>query len=214
MSNTPSRTPSRTPSSMPIDTPSETEMDPNLMQIQILQQQLQQQQQQSLIESQRSQAAQQASSAQAQNDIQQKIVNAQTTATSTVWQNISSMNLQKMCLNAKSESNQKNNDVQIINNFSEINVGQMCAAVNNDNIAAGYSIPISSAIIQNKKLTDNDNVIPYCNPSAVSNSKYQKEQCICNQFGPNPVLHNATVKEGGIAGVGATTTTGYYCSPK
>ncbi len=202
------------PSMSYMDTLPEIEIDPNVMQIQILQQQLQQQQQQSLVESQRAQAAQQASSVQAQNDMQQQLVNAQTTATSTLWQNISSMNLQKMCLNAKSDSNNKNNDVQIISNFSEINVGQMCAAVNNDTISAGYSIPISSAIIQNKKLTDNDNVISYCNPSAVSNSKYQKEQCVCNQFGPNPVLHNATVKEGGIAGVGATTVTGYYCSTR
>jgi hypothetical protein len=209
LNTTPSYTPSNTPSS---------QIDTSQMQIQILQQQLTQLNQQNSMNIQQMQDA--ANSAQA--NMQSQITNAQTTAqksaTTTIWQNVSSSKLSDICaqvtLNSKADANIPAGKIaaQPILNFTDIGIKQMCASVNTNSNIASYPIPVSSSNIQTIKLTDGDKQVPYCNLGAVSSSAYQTDQCVCNQTGVTPILHTATVKTGGVAGIGATTVTGYYCS--
>ena len=197
-------------------------MDPHAMQIQILQQQLQQQQQNSLVQQQQMQEAANIAQASMQDQLKNAQSTAQLTATSTVWENISSLTLEEVCAKlpntgeygAGSSKLKSGSESQSIDQVSDITINKMCAAVKSGNNIAEYSIPLSNSAIQTVRLTEGDRVVSYCNPNATNAGSYQTEQCVCNQLGPNPILHTASVKSGGAFGVGATTTTGYYCLAK
>jgi len=223
MSNTPSITPSRTtsftPSFTPIlissNTPSNTVIntpsnppsifDDKLYQIQALQDQLLQMQQ---YEATQTQLQQQ----QLQQQLQTHQIQLNDIEISTkvkTYQEISNMNLKEMCGNIKTTGS-----INVTtNNIGTISVNQICQAINN-NGEIKLSIPQSTSDIKNTKISDDDGAVPYCNTSAISNTSYQTDQCVCNQMSKNSVLRKASVKTGGLLGVGATTTTGYYCSIK
>jgi hypothetical protein len=219
MSNTPSFTPSKTSSFTPSftptlitsNTPSNTVIntpsvfDDKLYQIQALQQQLLQMQQYDTAQTQLQQQ-------QLQQQLQMHQLQLNDLETSTkvkTYQEISTMNLKNMCGNMKSTG-----DINVTtNNIGSVSINELCQAINNNGeikLAIGYS----TSEIKNTKITDDDTTLPYCNKSAISNTSYQTEQCVCNQMSKNSVLHKASVKTGGLLGIGATTTTGYYCSIK
>ena len=199
-------------------------MDPNAMQLQILQQQLQQQQQNCLVQQQQMQESANVAQASMQDQLKNAQDSAQLTATSTVWENISSLSLEEVCAKLPNTGEfstgssklklKSGAEAQSIDQVSDITITKMCAAIKSGNNVAEYSIPLSNSAIQTVRLTENDRAVSYCNPDATNAGSYQTEQCVCNQLGPNPILHTASVKSGGAFGVGATTTTGYYCLAK
>jgi hypothetical protein len=194
-------------------------IDPSQMQIRILQQQLTQLSQQNAATVQQMQEAANAAQSNMQTQIQNAQTTAQKSAQTTIWQNVSSYKLSEICDQVVLNSpNSITGNVtgkiaaQPIINFTDIGIKQMCASINTSSNVGSYPIPVSSSTIQTVRLTDNDKQVPYCNPGAISSSSYQTEQCVCNQTGVTPILHTATVKTGGVAGIGATTVTGYYCA--
>lgn len=177
-------------------------LDPKQQQITLLQAQLVSQQQATALALQKQQQDDAAASAASQASIQQQLSAAQTSASSTVWQSVSNMNLNNVCsaLNKNSADTKASNSPQVISKFSDINVSQMCAA--NPTFSG---VGVSTSSIQTSKLSS-DKVAPYCNAKAISSASYQTEQCVCNQFSAAPILHVAS--SSGILG----STTGYYCS--
>jgi hypothetical protein len=192
-----------------MDANSSTPVDPKDVQIQILQSQLES-------------ASAPVVQPRVQPPVQPVVQQVQPIQTQNSQQNMATMTLMNICSQMGS-SKGTYSDIQPIKNFSDIQIGQMCYALNNKLAAAAYSIPVSSDPLKTSDpLTDNDTILSYCSPLANSQSSYQTKECVCNQLGPNPVLHTGTVKVGGVKSVGgiggldigSTTVTGYYCSAK
>jgi len=213
-----------------MDVPSENESAPEMtpssdndIQVSILQKQLSQQQRKIQSQSTNHQIALSQATANTAQQITAATTNANTTATSTIWKNVSTMSLTDICTNLKNNQSVSgpvsgpvlNNNPQSINSINTIQISEMCAALTaNGNVASFKGIQSSLSPIQKTPLITSDGVVPYCNPLATNSSSYQVDQCVCNQLGPTPVLHRATLISGGILGIGQTTTTGYYCSAK
>lgn len=183
--------------------------DQSTQQIQLLQTQLLNQQAQCATQVQQEKTSAAASLASVNTDTEKKISDAKTEAQSTIWASISKNNIKDMC---KKVTASNTSNIQSITSFKDIDIAKMCASVTGNSTIAKYDFSESSAPIQTTRL-ENDNVVPYCNSNATSNLKYQNEQCVCNQLGPNPVLHKINTTNAGILGIGASNITGYYCMP-
>lgn len=193
------------------------------MQLTIIQKQLAQQQKKMEAQSTNNAIALSEAVANTAQQITSATTNATATTTSTIWKNVSNMSLIDICTNLKTNQGGSgpvsgpvsNNNPQSINSINTIQISEMCASLTaNGNVASFKGIQTSQSVLQKTPLTTSDGVMPYCNPLATNSSSYQTDQCVCNQLGPTPVLHRATLTAGGLAGIGQTTTTGYYCSTK
>ena len=181
-------------------------IDQSTQQIQLLQQQLLNQQARYVTQLQQQQTANTTALNASQLENQNKINNAIMDEKGTIWANISRNNIKQLCENVTST-----NSDQLINKFKDINVGKMCATIEGKSTIK-HNFPLSNANIATDMLNEN-NVVPYCNSNATSNLRYQTEPCVCNQFGPNPVLNKGTYSiPANIIGLGGSTITGYYCS--
>jgi len=200
-------------------TPSDSVINSLQIQISTLQQQIQNQQIQNQTQLQTNQLT--------QNQIQQQLSQSQMnfkeyqqktdedldiakkTINSQVWNGLPNMKISDMCtkVNPKFKYNTK---VPVVQQINKLNISDVC-----NSLSAGSPIANIQQIKQTNTLIstdpiESDNIVPFCNPNAISSTNYQTEACVCNQFSALPILHEGTVTKN--LGNKNISLSGYYCS--